>query len=43
MSALASLHDIECQHFHYILEVMERLIKAKADVNVVDKVSYCQD
>ena len=42
MSAIASLHDARYEHFHYILKVLERLIEAGADVNVVDKVSYHQ-
>ena len=39
MSVMASLHDE--RHKHY-LEVLERLIEAGADINVVDKVSYRQ-
>ena len=42
MSAKASLHDADHLDFHDILEVVDRLIGAGADVNVVDKVSYCQ-
>ena len=42
MSAMASLRDAGYEHFRYILEVVKRLIEAGADVNVVDKVSYCQ-
>ena len=37
MSAMASPRF---RNFHYILEAVERLIEAGADVNVVDKVSY---
>ena len=29
-------------HFRYILEAVERLTEAGADVNIVDKVSYRQ-
>ena len=39
---MASLHDTEYEHFWYILKVADRLIKAGADVNVIDKVSYRQ-
>ena len=42
MSAIASLHDAEHEYFWYILEVVDSLIEAGADVNVVDKVSFCQ-
>ena len=42
MSAIASLCDTRYEHFHCILKVLERLIEAGADVNVVDKVSYHQ-
>ena len=37
---MASLHDAEDQDFRHILNVVDRLIEAGADVNVVDKVSY---
>ena len=40
MSAIASLHNAEHLDFWYILEVVDRLIGAGADVNLVDKVSY---
>ena len=40
MSAIASLHGAKIEHFWHILKVVDRLIKAGADVNVVDKVSY---
>ena len=39
MSAMASRR---LGRFHYILEAVERLIEAGADVNIVDKVSYRQ-
>ena len=39
---MSSLCDARYEHFHHILEVVERLIEAGADVNIVDKVSYCQ-
>ena len=42
MSAIASLHDTEYIAFWDILKVVDRLIVAGADVNIVDKVSYCQ-
>ena len=42
MSAIASLRDTRYEHFDCILKVLERLIEAGADVNVVDKVSYRQ-
>ena len=42
ISAMTSLRDTRCEHFHYILKVLQRLIKAGADVNVVDNVSYHQ-
>ena len=40
MSAMASLLDTRYEYFHYILIVLERLIEAGADVNVVDEVSF---
>ena len=40
MSAMASLCDARSGHFYYILEFVERVIGAGADVNVIDKVSY---
>ena len=40
MSAFASLHDRGDEYFLILLRVVDRLIKAGADVNVVDKVSY---
>ena len=40
MSAFASLHDKGVGYFMDFLFVVESLIKAGADVNVVDKVSY---
>ena len=40
MSAMASPHDAKHERFCEI--VVDRLIKAGADVNVVDKVSYHQ-
>ena len=40
MSAIASLHDAEPVEFWDFLEVVDRLIGAGADVNVVDEVSY---
>ena len=40
MSAMASLHDAE--HVHFCGIVVDRLIEAGTDVNVVDKVSYHQ-
>ena len=42
MTAMASLHDAEYEYFWYILKVLDRFIKAGADVNIVDKVSYRQ-
>ena len=39
MSAMKSLHDAEDQDFWDVLHVVT---KAGADVNVLDKVSYCQ-
>ena len=42
VSAMASLHDAKHEHFSYISMVVDRLIEAGADVNVVDKVSYCE-
>ena len=43
MSAIASLHDAKLKHFWWHIEmVVDRLIEAGADVNVVDKVSYRQ-
>ena len=42
ISAIASLHIAEHLDFWQILEVVDRLIGAGADVNVVDKVSYHQ-
>ena len=42
MSAIASLHVAEHLYFHYISKIVDRLIGAGADVNVVDKVSYHQ-
>ena len=42
MSAIASLHDVKHLDFWDILHVVDRLIIAGADVNVVDKVSYYQ-
>ena len=41
MSAFALLHDRGDEYFwHSLIKVVDRLIKAGADVNVVDKVSY---
>ena len=42
MSAIASLLVAECQDFYYISKIVDRLIGAGADVNIVDKVSYRQ-
>ena len=42
MSAMESLHDAEHQDFWDVLHVVNRVTKAGADVNVLDKVSYCQ-
>ena len=42
MSAMASLRDARYGHFYCIVEVVDRLIEAGANVNVVDKVSYHQ-
>ena len=42
ISVMASLHDAEHKHFWHIFTVVDRLIKAGADVNIVDKVSYHQ-
>ena len=39
MSAMASQRF---DHLYYIFKVVDRLIEAGADVNVVDKVSYRQ-
>ena len=39
MSAFASLHDRGDEYFWNISRIVDRLIKAGADVNVVDKVS----
>ena len=41
MSAFASLHD-RGEHFWNISRIVDRLIKAGADGNVVDEVSYRQ-
>ena len=40
MSAIASLRDVRFVYVHDIVQVVEGLIEAGADVNVVDKVSY---
>ena len=40
ISAIASLCDAKFRYVYDILQVVERLIEAGADVNVVDKVSY---
>ena len=40
MSAIASLCDAEHLDFSDIVEIVDRLIGAGADVNIVDKVSY---
>ena len=40
LSAMASLHDAEHIDFWHILKVVDSLIEAGADVNVVDKISY---
>ena len=42
MSAIASLHVAERSDFYFISKIVDRLIGAGADVNVVDKVSYHQ-
>ena len=42
MSVIASLHVAEDLGFHYTLIIVDILIGAGADVNIVDKVSYCQ-
>ena len=42
MSDFASLHDKGDDYFWYIFIVVDKLIKAGADINVVDKVSYRQ-
>ena len=42
MSAIASLHVAERLHFWDISKIVDRLIGAGADVNIVDKVSYRQ-
>ena len=42
MSTMASLHDARDEHFLDILHMVYKLIDEGADVNVLDKVSYCQ-
>ena len=42
MSHFASLHSRGDEYFWNISRVVDRLMKAGADVNVVDKVSYHQ-
>ena len=42
MSAMASLHNARHEHILDIIHMIYRLIRAGADVNVVDKVSYRQ-
>ena len=42
MSAVASLHDEGDEHILGILIVTDTLIKAGADVNVADRVSFRQ-
>ena len=42
MSAMSSLHHGGHEHFWDSFYMLDRLIKAGADVNVVDKVSYHQ-
>ena len=39
MSAIASLHDAKNQHFGHIFKVVDGLIEAGANVNVIDQVS----
>ena len=40
MSAMASLHDRGDEYVWNISRIVDRIIVAGADVNVVDKVSY---
>ena len=42
ISVMASLHDAEHRDFWHILKVVDRLIEAGANVNVIDHVSYSQ-
>ena len=42
MSAMALQHDARHELYWHIETVVDRLIEAGADVNVVDKVSYRQ-
>ena len=42
MSAIASFCDVRFGYVYFLLQVVEKLIEAGADVNVVDKVSYHQ-
>ena len=42
MSAIASLHVAEYPDLYFISKIVDRLIEAGADVNIVDKVSYHQ-
>ena len=42
MSAIASFCDARFRYVYFLLQVVEKLIEAGADVNVVDKVSYHQ-
>ena len=42
MSAMESLHSAKHENFLDVLHVVNRVTKAGADVNVLDKVSYHQ-